>query len=329
MSPWGKAQGGSGGYVVTVQHPQYAAPDRRLTLTPGQRIDDLLIAVATETTLVRCLVLEEGTDRPVAGARINGDNAIGSMEGHSDVNGVFIVRVLPGPVRLGFISPPEGVYTLTRSSASGLSHLSFQAEAREMNVVLRTPPIAGPLVGVSGRVLGPEGTPVSEAAIYAAAGQFETATTTNYIRPTGADAAGRFTLKDVPGGRDLHLFAETKDHRLAVAEVLLIPGDTDQVPPIELTLQPTCAARAVIQDEEGNRIADTALSIAPLVKGERMWMSGAARRGRTDSLGVLQIEGITPGLTYHVRDARFEENVPRAAGEEWFVRDIILVPLQP
>jgi hypothetical protein len=329
MSPWGKAHGGSGGYVITVQHPDYAAPDRKLTLMPGQKIDDLLIEVATQTTLVRCLLLEEGTDKPVAGARIDGTNAIGSIEGRSDVNGVFTVRVLPGPVRLGFTSPPEGVYTLTSSLASGLSHVSFQAAGPEMTVIVKTPPIAGPLVSVPGRVLGPEGTAVNDVAVYAAAGKFQTATAGNYIRPTGADAAGRFTLKEVPAGRDLHLFAETKDHWLAVAEVIPMPEDPEELPSIELTLQPMRTARAVIQDEEGNLIVDTALSIAPLVKGEWMWMSGAARRGRTDHLGVLELEGIMPGLTYHVRDARFEENVRRAVGEEWFVRDLILVPLEP
>jgi hypothetical protein len=329
MSPWGEAQGGSGGYVITVQHPDYAAPDRKLTLTPGQRIDDFLIDVPTQTTLVRCLVLEEGTDKPVAGARIDGTNAIGSIERHSDANGVFTVRVLPGPVSLHFSSPPEGVYTLTDSLASGLNHVSFQAQGREMTVLLKTPPIAGALVSVPGRVLGPQGTPVNDVAVYAAAGRFETATVANYVRPTGADGAGRFTLKEVPAGRDLHLFTETKDHRLAAAEVIPIPENPEEMPTVELILQPTRTAEVVIQDEAGDFVADTALSILPLVQGERIWMSDAARRGRTDRLGLLQLEGVMPGLVYQVRDARFEENIRRPAGEEWFERDMILIPLEP
>jgi hypothetical protein len=101
------------------------------------------------------------------------------------------------------------------------------------------------------------------------------------------------------------------------------------MPTVELILQPTRTAEVVIQDEAGDFVADTALSILPLVQGERMWMSDAARRGRTDRLGLLQLEGVMPGLVYQVRDARFEENIRRPAGEEWFERDMILIPLEP
>jgi hypothetical protein len=328
MSPWGGSGGANGSYTITVEHRDYAAPDRRLRLLPGQRIDDLMIEVAAETTLVKCLVLEEGTNKPVAGARIDGSNAIGSMAGRSDANGVFTVRVLPGPVDLQFSSPPPGVYVLNDALLSGEDRLEFEARGPEMNVVLKSPPVGGRLVKVSGIVVRLDGLPGAGVIVYAAAGQFRTATAGGYIRPTGADVDGRFELKDVPAGRPLHLYAETQDHAWAGADVLDIPADTNQARLIELVLQPTTFAVTVIQDQKGDLVGDTALSVSPVVQGEGFHQ--AARGTKTDPLGILRLEGVVPGLTYHLRDARFD----KVAGsqppgwEEWFKRDLVLIPLK-
>lgn len=328
MSPWGKSEGGSGRYTIVLEHPDYAAADTKLHLRPGQVIDDFVIEVAAETTLVHCLVLEDGTDKPVPGARIAGDNKIGTINGYSDESGVFAVRVMPGPTTLSFHSPPNGVYILEGSRPDD-STVRFQAQGPEMNVVVKSPLMAGRLVAVPGTVLGPDRKPLANTAVYAAAGRFETATAGNYVRPTGADASGRFELKEVPAGRDLHLLAETKDHGLAVTRVVHIPDDVNDLPAIELLLQPTRSCAVVVLGRDGNPAADASLSVAPVVEGERMWMSSAERRGKTDHLGVLQMDGIIPGLTYRVRDARFDEvSGPLPSGyDKWLDCEIVLIPL--
>lgn len=328
-SPWGRSDGANGGYTLTVEHGDYAAPDRRLRLLPGQRIDDLVIEVATETTLVTCLVIEEGTNKPVAGARIDGSNRIGSFERRSDANGIVSIRLLSGPVTLRFTSPPAGVYVLNDGLASGEDRLEFEAQGSQMNVVLKSPPIGGHLVNVPGVILGPGGLPAANAVVYAAAGRFHTATAGNYVRPTGADADGRFELKDVPAGRPLHLYAETRDHSLAAVNVLDIPADANQATSIGLALQPTAVAVTVIQEQGGGLVRDTALSVCPIVEGEQFGL--AARNGRTDQFGILRMEGIVPGLAYHLRDARFDEVTGRMPDgwDKWFKRDIVLIPLEP
>jgi len=327
MGPWGESEGASGAYTIAVEHEDYAVRDTDIELLPGQTVDDLVISVSDQTTLVRCLVLEEGTDEPVAGARISGDNMIGSINGYSDANGVFTVRVLPGPVSLQFHSPPDGVYVM-KSPLSGDYRVKFDARGGSMDVELPAPLIAGRLCSVRGTVYDLEGLPVSNAVVYAAAGRFNTATATGYVRPAGADTNGRFELQEVPAGRDLHIYAETKERMLAFADVFPIPADVNELKPLELILQPTATAVAVIEDEQGNLATSTALSIDPVVRDERIWPAG--RKGQTDHLGALEIDGIVPGLAYHLRDARFDEVGGRRPDgwEEWLDREIVLIPLE-
>jgi hypothetical protein len=328
MSPFGRSDGGSGHYKLTVEHEDYAGLPQELHLSPGETIDDLVIEMATETTLVRCLVLEEGTDIPVAGARIDGTNKIGSIEGESDANGVFTVRVLPGPVRLSFRSPPDGVYILDNSGVEGRS-IRFNAEGREMDVTIKSPVIAGPLVTASGTVYSPDGLPLEGAVVYADAGRFRTATTSNYVPPSGTDANGRFTLKGVPAGLDLRVYAETRDHALASMAVYPAPADANELISMELVLLPTEAAIALIEHEEDHPASSLTLTIVPMVEGAKIWR--AERTDRTDETGLLQIDGIVPGLTYFLRDARFDRVGPRPKDRsEWFQgKEMMLIPLEP
>lgn len=327
MGPWGDSEGANGRYTLTVKHDLYAGQDRKLQLLPGERIDDMVVRVSSQSTRVRCLVLEEGTDEPVAGARISGENAIGRINGYSDADGVFTVVVLPGPTSLRFYSPPAGVY-MDRGSNSGDRQIRFEAAGPEMEVVVRSSRVEGRLVNVPGLVLGPEGTPVADVVVYAAAGEFKTATASSYVRPTGADSNGRFELKEVPAGRDLRLYAETKDHRLAVAEVVPIPADVNEPTRLELVLKPTESAVLALEDEEGNVAPDLSIELQPMVGGEKIWP--AERRVRTDSLGVLDTDGIVPGLTYYLLDAKFGETGGRRhdGWEKWLKREMVLIPLE-
>lgn len=327
MSPFSRENDNATGvYLVTVEH---AGPPRELHLSPGETIDDLVIELAVETTLVRCLLLEEGTDMPVPGARIDGTNAIGQIQGESDANGVFVVWVLPGPVTLSFESPPDGVYILDESSTRG-RRISFKAQGPGMDVVLRSPVIAGLLIAASGTICDPEGLPVEGAVVYAGAGRFSTATAFGLVRPTGTDAKGQFTLTGVPAGLDLHIYAETRDHTLAAKAVYPVPADANEVTSMELVLLPTETAVALVEDEKGDPVSSRALSVYPVVEGEQIWR--AERTGRTDETGVLQIDGVVPGLTYFLRDARFESVVGPMPEDsrQWFSgKTMVLIPLAP
>ncbi|NIM51571.1 MAG: hypothetical protein GTO22_20370, partial [Gemmatimonadales bacterium] len=117
-------------------------------------------------------------------------------------------------------------------------------------------------------------------------------------------------------------------HKLAVTNVVHVPEDINDLPDIALVLQPTQNCAVVILGEDGNPAANTALSVAPMVEGERMWMSSAAREGRTDQLGILQMDGIIPGLTYHLCDARFDKVSGRLPEDSktWLDCEMVLIP---
>lgn len=330
QSPWGKAEGASGSYTITLEHEQCAAPEVNLTLEPDQSIDDFIIDAYRETTLVECRVVEFGTDLPVAGARIQGANRIGRINGYSDSEGVFAARVLPGRVSLRFLSPPDGVYVLDDEGPAE-SLLNFNATGRKMVVTLKTPPIAGFLRSVSGIVLGPDGLTWSQGktVVYAAAGNFHTSTAGSYIRPVGIDSDGHFELQEVPAGRKLHVYVATEDHSLAATDVFDIPDDPGWSEYLVVDLRPTRSAAAVISDQDGNVVPDRQFSISPLVEGERIWT--AERKGRTNENGLLELDGILPGLEYHLSSDELDgrTNPSLEATNRKLDLKMVLAPVEP
>jgi len=296
---WDSSKSASGFYTVTIKHEQCAAQPTDVTLLPGQSIDDFLIEASGDTTLVECRVVEFATDVPVAGARIHGWNRIGKFSGYSDSEGIFAVRVLPGLVQFSFHSPPKGVYVLDERKPAD-SSLGFDATGEKMTVTLKTPPIAGFLRSVSGIVLGPDGMAQSdsETVIYAGTGKIRTSIGSGTERPVWVDGDGQFELKEVPVGRKLHLYVETKDHTLAATDVFEIPDDPDWSGYLAINLRATQSALVVIRDEDGNIVHDRQLRIDPMLEGERIWE--ADRQGRTDENGLLELDGIVPGLEYYI-----------------------------
>lgn len=329
MSAWGQGKTGNGKYVLTVKHDQLSVPNTTLSLEPGELVDDLLLTAYAETTLVHCGVISADLGERLAGARISGNNEIGRINGYSDAEGVFHVRVLPGDTSLWFHSPPDGVYTLDGTNPPGGS-IRFKARGDEMTVVVKSPPIAGYLTTVSGQVQA-YGGPVSDAKVYAAANtRFDTATTVgNYIRPVSTDALGHFTLKQVPAGLDVHIYAETKDHSLACHGTYHVPDDPVGNPlQLALILEPTAdEASVTIENSHGELAANARIDVCPKIAGFDMWR--AERRIQTDEFGTLTMNGVVPGLTYRIRDHRFDSN-NRASQEErstWVNTDMVLLPV--
>jgi len=305
-TPWKGSEGASGSYAVTIKHKQCAAQAMDLTLLPGQSIDDFLIKAYSDTTLVECKVVEFGTDVPVAGARIHGWNRIGEFSGYSDSEGILTIRVLPGPVRLSFHSPPSGVYVLEWRPAESL--LDFDATGEKMTVTLETPPIAGLLRSVSGIVIGPDSMVQSdgETVVYAGAGKIKTSVGGSTERPVRIDDDGRFVLKEIPAGQRLHLYVETKDRLLAATDVFEIPDDPDWSGFLAVNLEATQSASVVIRDEDGDIIPDRSFNINPIVEGEPIWSVDI--KGWTDENGLLELDGIVPGLEYYLTSIEPEMN---------------------
>jgi hypothetical protein len=326
MSPWGDSDGATGSYKVSIKHETYTAPEIQLQLVPDEVIEDFIIE-AHSGTLIKCLVLEADANTPLAGARIHGRNKEGGrIDGYSDSNGVFTVRVPAGETTLWFSSPPDGVY-VSEIQRDLTSTLRFDASGNEMTVTLTAPPIAGPLTTVWGIVLDPNGRGWPEAVVYSAAGRFHTATAGSYVRPAGVDDDGQFELKEVPAGRKLCVYAETDDRRLAGAGVFQIPPDPNESAYIEIRLVPTQKASVIIKDEAGNPVANVSLDVKPVVDGEEIWSVGHDED--TDERGLLEIRGIIPGLEYYLQDERFQQRGRRrGSAEELFKAIRILIPLE-
>ncbi|MHC4169456.1 MAG: hypothetical protein ACYSWQ_21120 [Planctomycetota bacterium] len=328
--PPGDSEAASGAYTVTIKHEQCAAQPADVILLPGQSIDEFLIEASSDTTLVECQVVEFGTDVPVAGARIHGSNRIGKFSGYSDSEGIFVARVLPGLVQLSFHLPPKGVYVLDERKPDE-SLLSFDATGEKMAVTLKTPPIAGFLRNVSGIVLGPDGMAQSEGEtiVYAGAGKIKTSIGSRTERPVWVDGDGRFELKEVPAGRKLHLYVATKDHSLAATDVLEIPDDPAWSDYLAVNLEPTRSASVVVSDESGNVVPDTEFRIGPMVEGRQI--SSVNLPGRTDENGLLELDGVVPGLEYYLRSIEpgmSTDSSLEAIGEIITLK-MVLVPLEP
>jgi len=318
-----------GAYTITIEHERYAAEATALTLLPGESIDDFLIRAHSDTTLVGCRVLEFGTDVPMAGAHIQGWNRIGRFSGYSDSEGIFQVRVLPGTVLLSFHSPPAGVYMLDEPKPAE-SSLEFDARGDKMTVTLRAPPVAGFLRSVSGIVIGPDGIGQSggETFVYAGVGKIITSFGSGIQKSVRVNRDGRFELKEVPAGRRLHFYAATKDRSLAAVDVFEIPDDPDWSGVITVNLEATGTASIVLSDEHGDIVAGRNFKIHPVVEGEPIW--SAEIEGWTNENGLLEMDGIVPGLEYYLTGVE-----PERSGEssiettsDVFRQKIVLVPLE-
>jgi len=331
MSPRVRSEGADGSYKITIQHADYTAPETQAQLEPGDVIENFIID-AYRGTLVKCRVVEVDTDRTIAGARIYGSNESGRIDGHSDPNGLFTVRVMPGRTSLLFQSPPEGVYidgpmTVTRKDLPE-SHLQFDAQGDEMTVTLKTPRIAGRLTSVQGIVFDPDGKSSSKAVVHASADQFLTAKR-GYVPPAGVNNDGRFELKEVPAGRKLCLYAVTNDGRLAGTAVFDIPAEPDRSPFAEIKLQATKTVSITIKDNAGEPVRNAALRLRPMVEGQRIPL--AERTARTDEQGLLEIDGILPGLQYYLQDTSMgrQGRISRADVERQFEATLTLIPIEP
>lgn len=330
MSAWGAGKQGDGSYILTVEDEFCAIPEKKLQLQPGEhkRID---LQAYPETTLVRCQVVTVDENQPLAGARLGGSNAIGEIGGYTDANGIYVVRILPGETTLWFHSPPDDVYVLDGQNPEECFQ-RFTAKGDVMDIIIKSPPIAGYLVSITGSVHLGEDAPFALGTVHATASQrFDTATTgENYIRSTKWDSQGLFTIKGVPAGLELYILAETKDRSFAGTGIFEIPHDPHASPVVvNLQLEPTTSTVVTMLDKQGDPVPNTRFEVFPLIKGQ--WFTRAEQIRRSNARGQLAVEGVIPGLTYRIRDARFDGSRRFSAEEResWVNTDMVLLPTDP
>ena len=291
--------GGSGQYKVTIRHPDFTAPELVVQLEPGQK--DEFDIEAVEGTLLRVHALEPETERPIAGARIGGSSTSGRLDGYTDANGLFERRVLNGDASAFFYSPPGGTYIVRDNG--GVVRTLAKGGVEDMTVY--APSRLYPLVDIKGRLLLPDGSPAAGLRI-STTNNVSTYHTASWGGTGGAyartNADGSFDLKEVPREVELFVYAETKDHKYVLAEVL-DPAQASPELAQALVMREGSTASLVLADASGKPRVNMAIKLRPR-KWEHYLMRAEDRPASTDAEGRLTLDGIVPGLEYFVRDAR-------------------------
>ncbi|MBN2588375.1 MAG: carboxypeptidase regulatory-like domain-containing protein [Sedimentisphaerales bacterium] len=302
MSPWGADENANGSYIITVEHDDYISSENQDVLMPGDVKENFIIDVY-HGTLIKCNVVEAGTNKPLAGVRVQGSNESGRIDGRSDADGVFTFRVIPGNVSLFSNSPPEGLYFLRDKSSSG-SSIRFEAQGEEMTVTLETPKIAGELTIVKGKVILPDGSPAANVKLSTTnSGMYESASFSGAGGAyTGTNPDGSFELKEVPVGMKLFIYGHTRDYKYVLSEIIEeLENPTELSQP--LVMKEGQVADVLFTNEQGEPLINFPLGIMPKMWGNDVFRA-EEHHGRTDAQGHLKINGVIPGMEYFIMDSR-------------------------
>jgi hypothetical protein len=323
MSPWRSSVNANGIYVITIEHPDYVSSETQDQFKPGEVVDNFAIE-AYRGTLIKCHVVDTNTNLPVVGARIQGSNESGRIDGRTDANGILTVRVMSGRTSLFFGSPPEGVYVL-RDQNPPESSMNFDAQGEEMTVTMKSPPIAGRLTTVKGKVQLTDGSPGADVKISTTNSTFYETLTFGGAGGayTGTSSDGSFELKDVPAGLKLFLYGNTKDYQYILAEVIENVEDPTVLSK-PLIMQPGQVADILLTDKRGKSCSNLSVKVTPVMWGNRLFRADS-HDARTDAEGRLKINGIIPGMEYYVMDSRAESG-PR---NMYYTQTMTLIPLEP
>jgi hypothetical protein len=305
MRAWKPDEKGNGTYRVWIDSDRFAAPTQTVTLEPkGNQTLDINCERAG---VIRVSVAEQGTDEPIAGARVWGfDTETASsarFNAYTNERGIATFYSAPAKITFSIAGPPPGIYVATRGPGNP-AIVDFRGG--EAALSLKMSPIAGPLITLSGICALRDGTAVRHVTVNASAGSFTAAGVSSYIRPRQTDDLGRFSLEGVPGGRQVHLYAESGDRALAAATSVSAGTKSDPANDVTLTLSPTKSISRELMGDDGKPLASRKIVISPNVLGEDF--RRFRRAVSTDEQGRLRIDGILPGMTYRVQ----EEVAPRA-----------------
>jgi len=322
MSPWGSNTNANGIYVITIEHNDYIASETQDQFAAGEVVEDFEIE-AYRGTLIKCHVVDVNSNLPVAGARIQGSNESGRIDGRTDADGIFTVRVMSGQTSLFFGSPPEGTYVM-RGNNPPESSLRFDAQGEEMMVHMKSPPIAGRLTSVKGRLLLPDGSPAADIKISTTNSKpYETLTFGGAGGAyTGTSSDGSFELKDVPVGLKLFLYGNTRDYQYVLAEVIENVEDPTILSE-PLVMQQGQVTDILLTDKHGEPCANLSVKVKPVMWDNRVFRADY-HNAVTDANGSLKINGIIPGMEYYVMDSRAQSG-PQ---DMYYTQTMPLIPLE-
>jgi hypothetical protein len=193
-----------------------------------------------------------------------------------------------------------------------------------MIVHMKSPPIAGRLTSVKGKVLLPDGSPAADIKISTTNSEpYETLTFGGAGGAyTGTSSDGSFELKDVPVGLKLLLYGNTKDYQYILAEVV----DNVKDPTIlsePLVMQQGQVADALLTDKHDEPCANLSVKVKPVMWDNRIFRADYCN-AVTDAEGRLKINGIIPGMKYYIMDSRAESG-PR---DIYYSQTVTLIPLK-
>jgi hypothetical protein len=161
MSAWTPNKEADGTYKLWIDDDRVAIRTESLTLEPNTEYTlDLEVVKAG---IIRVRLVEEGTNKPVVGARIWGfDQETGSsarFNAYTDDQGRATFHSAPAKVSLSLVGPPNGVYIEGNLGNSPETNRSIDFAGGDEEVTLVMPKIAGTLLTVGGVCTFPPGHP--------------------------------------------------------------------------------------------------------------------------------------------------------------------------
>ena len=201
MSLWAPNQEGDGKYKIWIDDDRFVIPTQSLTLEPATK--STMDLEAMPAGVIRVTLVEQGTNKPVSGARIWGSDAetqgSGRFNAYTDERGCATFYSAPSQIFLSLVGPPAGVYLKDKAREATKTSASFEFAGGETDIEFVMPAIAGPLINVSGVCKLQDGSPALDAIVNAGTGLIETAEGSSNNRNFHSGADGRFILEKVPG----------------------------------------------------------------------------------------------------------------------------------
>ncbi len=298
---WETIPTADGHYKLWIEGPEVAINTRPLTLEPGERrVMDL---EARRAGVIRVAVREEGTGRPVAGVAVAGTDketgSSGRFGATTDAQGVARIYATPASISLSLAGPPEGTF-LDQNALYRSPHARWAGYfvGGDLDVALTLPRIIGRLGPVVVRCANPDGTPASTALLYARTAPSDPALDLGSFLTRRGEPVGEFALDRVPLGHPLTLYATTDDGKLGAWRLVPIPA-AGPPGPIRLDLRPTVTAEFTLRDEDGKPYPHCEASISTSIRYGDNGPSGS-RTAQSDGRGRIRLDGVIPGLGYHI-----------------------------
>ena len=327
LSAWQAGQVADGSYKLWIDSPEFAVPTQLFVLEPNERRN--LDLHSQPAGVVRITVVEKGTNRSVPGVRVwsfdNQPNGPSRFNATTDDQGLAVFHTVPTHLYLSIVGPPEG--TFVDQDRMGVdSAISLDFAGGEVARTLILPQISGRLVTIKGNCFRPDGQPATGATVHASATSFVSATAINFIRPRQVDPAGEFVLDEVPAGRDLGLIILDEDRKLGAWMTTKVSKAGEPAAPPRLTLRPLVTAESVLKDRRGKILRSREFTVMPKLGSDFLFLR--RQNVKSDEQGKIRVEGVVPGLTYHVREEPAFVNPSGMAkmSTKAFDQDLILAP---